>query len=1027
STDPTTVTIDSIGTTAPNPDNRKGDLQMRASAVYHYKTSTYAPSTPINYQTPIACVSSYYDPTNPVTALDVITQSTSGGRSNNGYTYPVVTTATDIASAGGFTFNSTGLFTVAPGGDDPSSLASLQAKLSYQANLMFPNGRLVNEPLRNALIKVAANQTLSLQDQSALDSTLCSLQILDGTLTRSTANFPNLAVKESAFLDGREVKALNQDESLTTATQRKDLYDLQIEQREPLEIRVTDLDMNILRGQTITGPTNNDANGLATDYLLPYSGVVYATRDDALQDLSYFPAGSPPTKMSDRKSLSSTDFVLDPTRRPNGIRLINGQRLWRGTGGAQPNYTAATRGEKGLILVSNDPVYVKGDFNLHTQEEFITALETDWSNFYTRTAANLNPDFAYRPEQALADNGGDEWRPATVIADGITVQSGSFQEGFRNLGDYDLRNNRNTSTIVNWANRSFTTKLNSQTVGLGSSALAERQDLPVIKRLSMGFLNNNFVTSSKWLRDATAADVGTGTTGTFPNFTNNGTVTTASNVVENLWPGLVNAPPSSITTHSYLSNGVTPVQRRVIFGEYGMEICRKVPASECTFSDWVKNRAGTTALPSRAGTAVTPTTAPRYIDPADERFPRRLSFLRYDDIYKDGNKALIMASSPCPTLANWWPMPIGVVNGNTAATATANAGFTYPQVMGDRTTPFNASSANSTTYGNVGCPAAQPIIRFDSNTDLLRTEGRRLYRLPQNPIAATDVVSLPTVPPTGGAESTGDFQHPPLRLGDNIPTDYPATPTALSTASDYVYGPPPVGEVNRSPIAANGDLPAPVFVSTPPDSNPVLTTTSTPPSPPLWEASPYRNVVRSIPPATGFGGLTTDDVSGNNTITPATAPPFNLTFSNNAVYRPITFRVDVDNTNTGNNNGTISPANPITVEISTEDPLLTTLPSAAATTTGKSQLARRGNYLGTGATGLLPQVKNSFSSSANFNPPFTPVNRIGDEETPLTSRGATSGVDYLSTIYRWNGTTWVPADYAATPSVAGATQVLKFP
>ncbi|MFO0211643.1 MAG: hypothetical protein ACK53E_12895, partial [Pseudanabaena sp.] len=165
-------------------------------------------------------------------------------------------------------------------------------------------------------------------------------------------------------------------------------------------------------------------------------------------------------------------------------------------------------------------------------------------NFYTRTAANLNPNFAYRPGQALAPNG-DEWRPATVIADGITVQSGSFQEGFRNLGDYVLRNNRTTSTIVNWANRSFTTKLNSQTVGLGSSALAERQDLPVIKRLSMGFLNNNFVTSSKWLRDATAADVGTGTTGTFPNFTNNGTVTTASNVVENLWPGLVNTPPSS--------------------------------------------------------------------------------------------------------------------------------------------------------------------------------------------------------------------------------------------------------------------------------------------------------------------------------------------------------------------------------------------------------------------------------------------------------------------------------------------------
>ncbi|MFO0211893.1 MAG: hypothetical protein ACK53E_14150, partial [Pseudanabaena sp.] len=310
------------------------------------------------------------------------------------------------------------------------------------------------------------------------------------------------------------------------------------------------------------------------------------------------------------------------------------------------------------------------------------------------------------------------------------------------------------------------------------------------------------------------------------------------------------------------------------------------------------------------------------------------------------------------------------------------------------------------------------------------TEGRRLYRLPQHPAnnAAGDPSS--SALPVGGAESTGDFQHPPLRLGDNIPTDYPATPTALSTASDYVYGPLPVGEVDRSPIAVNGDLPAPVFVSTPPDSNPVLTTTSTPPSPPLWEASPYRNVVRSIPPATGFGGLTTDDVSGNNTITPATAPPFNLTFSNNAVYRPITFRVDVDNPNSVNNIGTISPANPITVEISTENPLLTTLPTAANSNAGKSQRAGRGLYLGTGATLLQPQVKNTFSLGTNFNPPFLAtapsINTIGDEENPPSDRSETSGVDYLSTIYRWNGTTWVPADYAATPS-PGATQVLKFP
>lgn len=42
-----------------------GDLQMRATAVYHYADNGIVDSTkiPIGEQTPIACVSSYYDPT----------------------------------------------------------------------------------------------------------------------------------------------------------------------------------------------------------------------------------------------------------------------------------------------------------------------------------------------------------------------------------------------------------------------------------------------------------------------------------------------------------------------------------------------------------------------------------------------------------------------------------------------------------------------------------------------------------------------------------------------------------------------------------------------------------------------------------------------------------------------------------------------------------------------------------------------------------------------------------------------------
>ena len=1089
--DGASVVIDSLGNTALNPDIRKGDLQMRASAVYHYKTSTYDPSAPTTYQRPIACVSSYYDPTNSVTAQDT---SVSGGRSNNGYSYAVGKTAADITT--GITYNAatgnslTGTFTVAAGGDDPTITGNEAARLSYQANLMFPNGRFVNEPLRNALIKIANNTSLTLPEQSAVDSTLCALQILDGSITKNATVVPDFAIKESVFLDGREVKALNQDESLTNPVlnnlNRSDLYNLEVEQLQPLEIRVTDLDMNLLRGKQISGTTNT-TNGLDPDYLLPYSGVVYATRDDALPDLSYFDTnadGTPKvTSISRRQALSSTDFRLDPTRRPNGIRLINGIRLWRGSGTSQPAFSTATQGEKGLILVSNEPVYIKSandgtkiGFNLHTAEEFTDDLiQPSWSNFYTRT--NLNPNFAYRPGQAQASSG-DEWRPATVIADGVTVQSDTFKEGFRNQGDYDLRNNRNTSTLTNWKNRSITQKSYSQTVGLGQNGTIPTealQDLPSVKRLSMGLLNNNFVTSYKWLPDATSADTinSPSTSGTYPQFTVNGGASSGSDVANNLWPGLTTA-----NSNSYFSNGVTPVQRRVIFGEYGMEICRKVPASECSFSDWIKDSAGTTALPNRTGGTgiLTATDAPRYIAANDDRFPRRVSFLRYDDIYKDGNEALIMAAGNCPALNNWWPIPIGVVNGNISATAASNAGFTYPQVLGDRTTPFDIT--HLTAYGNVGCPAVKPVIYIDnlpSSTtsppnEIAGNEGRRIYKLPQLkvPRDASDIGD----PAANQTASTTEPQNPPLRgdktgaaVVDNIPIAFPAAATSNSTSSDYVK------TAKYSPLAAGAGLPIPnlnVPNSNNLTDNPALsawqqtpvTIVTVPPSGVL--GTPKRNVVRAYPSTSNAtattlstGDNSTTDTSGNAASNDGATPPSTLRLSNNAVYRPYVFRVVVANPNAVNNFANIANK-PITVEVSTEKPALTTLPFRAASSTDanlKSHIAKRGFYKGFGpvvdssGVPLQPEVKNS--RYTNNQSTATVLNSIGTEEAAVpiaTRRDERSGIDYLSTLYKWskndnasdpnkcpvaNTPCWVPADFTPPATAATATEsttfTLKFP
>jgi hypothetical protein len=284
------------------------------------------------------------------------------------------------------------------------------------------------------------------------------------------------------------------------------------------------------------------------EYWLPNSGIIYASRDDALPDLSGTPAES------------ATDFKLDPTRRTNGIRLINGLRLARGVGNNYENKT-----EKGLILATNVPAYVKGHLNLHLPsnatkttfapgsenelEEFTEQLTppspTDptagWSNFYTRGNASgdkLERQFACREDQPLCRGVGDQWRPATIIADAVTLQSTNYKEGYRNQGDFDLSNFRDSYA--------------------GS-------------QVGQGFFNNSFVTSAAWY-----------------------------NTGNNL--------PNTNSQVSYLANGVTPIQRRVRAYAFQTESCDTIPVTECT------------AWADSTNTASVPT------DPVDQRKAQRVKF-----------------------------------------------------------------------------------------------------------------------------------------------------------------------------------------------------------------------------------------------------------------------------------------------------------------------------------------------------------------------------------------------------------------
>ncbi|MCC5616782.1 hormogonium polysaccharide biosynthesis protein HpsA [Nostoc sp. CHAB 5836] len=498
---------DTMPMSSPGSTTLKGDLLMRATAVYHYKVDHGTD------QEPIACVSSYYDPSNEDTVKNKVNQNggygvdTTKGRSNNGVVYSYPTTG-----RGAF-------------------FTTHKARLQRQANLKFPNGRWANKPLQVALENMKATNAgtlpdtvpssgLQLADYSAIDTALCAISILSneaGFVATPSDQPKHGAIREATFLDAREVKQMSTSGSPTT-------YNLDLEQRQPLEIRVTDIDLSSTTGL---------AAGIATtaitanEYLLPYSGIIYASRDDGLRDES--------DTTSESELLSPTDFRLDSTRRPNGIRLINGGTLARTSANT---YNAK---EKGLILVTNLPAYIKGNFNLHrtgttdtTEIEEFTEIESASVNFYDRSTANTN--FACRAGRTgCPGTGGDLWRPATIIADSMTLLSDSFVDGVRRFADYDLNNNTGI-TVED---------------GLSPTTLPTL-DEKRRNRLKNGFWENSYTTSSFWTGHS------------------NG-----------------NGYPRTAAIGSYLTNGVTPIQRRVR-GQplYVMEICRNLVVSECGPNDW---------------------------------------------------------------------------------------------------------------------------------------------------------------------------------------------------------------------------------------------------------------------------------------------------------------------------------------------------------------------------------------------------------------------------------------------------------
>lgn len=144
----------------------------------------------------------------------------------------------------------------------------------------------------------------------------------------------------------------------------------------------------------------------------------------------YYSSQDPPLT-SELISFKPVDFVPDPERRPYGFRLRTGD-------GSAVDFSNGGR-EVGMTFVTDNSVYILGNFNMHVRvevdedettttqlEEFEDIILPDgftFDEFYgDRTSEELDLD-------NFANLAVDHWRPVELLSDAVSILSSGFRDG----------------------------------------------------------------------------------------------------------------------------------------------------------------------------------------------------------------------------------------------------------------------------------------------------------------------------------------------------------------------------------------------------------------------------------------------------------------------------------------------------------------------------------------------------------------------------------------------------------------------